>query len=157
MNTIIILICIIIAAVGLPMLFNLSSWIEGFSSQHLDAPIGGDFPAAQTEGLVQDIYPAIGKNELTNNNASDIWTEYPIQLLGSYAQTTNNVRYPDNPDNGTCMPASMCGAFYRNKQIGDNSVKPLPPVPDDVGTRVGYFVTNEQDQLIDSLPYTMVG
>lgn len=158
MNTTIILVCIVIIALGLPMVFDMSSWMEGFSVYPLDGSIDNNaFPAAQTEVLLQDTYPTIGKNELSNKDANEIWTEYPVYPLGSYAQTTNNIRYPDNPDNGTCMPASMCGALYRNKRIGDNSVQPLPPVPVNAGTRIGYFVADNQDQLIASLPYTMVG
>jgi hypothetical protein len=77
--------------------------------------------------------------------------DYPIFSLGSYAQITNNIRYPDNPDDGTCTPASMCGALYHDKNTGNNFVKPLPPVNPNCGTRVGYFTTDEQ--VITSLPY----
>ena len=50
----------------------------------------GNFPSAQTEVLVQDTYPAIGKNQISDNMASDIWWHYPIFTLGSYKQITNN-------------------------------------------------------------------
>ena len=86
-----------------------------------------------------------------DNDAYDIWKDYPIFQLGSYAQTTNNIRFPINPDVGRCTPASMCDALYYDKITGDNYAKPLPPVNPDCGTRIGYFTTNEQ--LIDSLPY----
>jgi hypothetical protein len=150
MNKFIFLILIIILALGLPLIFNFSSIIENFSNYSLDQ-VMGKVPDSQTKVLVQDTYPPIGKNEISNNNVSDIWFDYPIFKLGSYDQITNNIRYSKNPDIGICTPASMCGALYHDKIIGDNYVKPLPPVNSNYGTRVGYFTTN--DQLIDSLPY----
>ena len=151
MNQIVFLFLILVLAVGLPLFFKLQNSVEGYSNYNLDNAMG-NFPAAQTEVLVQNTYPAIGKNQISNNTASDIWWHYPIFKLGSYAQITNNIRYPDNPDEGTCMPASMCGALYHDKKIGSNYIKPLPPVNPTCGTRVGYFDTNPQ--LVVSLPYT---
>ena len=150
MNQIVFLLLLIILALGLPLVFNISNINEGYSNYSLDQA-AGNFPDAQTKVLVQDTYPPIGKNEISNDTANDIWMDYPIFPLGSYAQITNNIRYPDNPDEGTCTPASMCGALYHDKNTGNNYVKPLPPVNPDCGTRVGYFTTDEQ--IITSLPY----
>lgn len=150
MNQIIFLLLIIILAIGLPFIFNFSYIYEGYSNYSLDQATG-EFPDAQTNVLVQSTYPPIGKNQISDNTANDIWWHYPVFKLGSYDQITNNIRYPDTPDEGTCMPASMCGALYYEKKTGDNYVKPLPPINPDCGTRVGYFTTNEQ--LVDSLPF----
>ena len=150
MNQLIFLFIILALALGLPIFLKISSSIENYSNFTLDRQMG-NFPDAQTEVLVQDTYPSIGKNEISNNSANDIWWHYPIFELGSYKQITNNIRYPDNPDEGTCMPASMCGALYHNKTTGENVVQQLPPLNPDCGTRVGYFDTNVQ--LVDSLPY----
>ena len=150
MNQIVFLLLLIILALGLPLVFNFSNIYEGYSNYSLDQSTG-NFPDTQTQVLVQDTYPPIGKNQLSNNTSNDIWMDYPIFQLGSYEQITNNIRYPDNPDEGTCMPASMCGALYHDKKTGDNYVKPLPPVNPDCGTRIGYFTTDEQ--VVTSLPY----
>ena len=150
MNNLIFLFIIIILAIGIPFLFNFSNMLEGYSNYELNQSIG-IVPNSQTEVLVQDTYPPIGKNELSNNTSNDIWLHYPVFNLGSYEQITNNIRYPNNPDEGTCMPASMCGALYKNKNIGSNIFKPLPPVNPECGKRVGYF--NTDTQLINSLPY----
>jgi hypothetical protein len=150
MNQIFFLLLLIILAIGLPLIFNIRYFLEGYSNYSLDQAMG-NIPYAQTQVLVQDTYPPIGKNELSDDDASDIWWHYPVFQLGSYDQITNNIRYPDNPDEGTCMPSSMCGALYHDKKIGDNYVKPLPPVNPESGTRVGYFTTDEQ--LVDSLPF----
>ena len=145
MNQIVFLFLILILAIGLPLFFKMSNSLqmfESFSNYTLN-DADGDFPIAQKSVLVQDTYPAIGKNMISNNGANDIWFDYPIFEVGSYDQITNNIRYPDNPDEGTCMPASMCGALYKDKNIGSNYVKPLPPInPTCPGTRVGYFETN---------------
>lgn len=138
MNQIMLLFLILVLAIGLPLFFKNS---EGYSNFTLDGAIG-KYPVAQTEVLVQNTYPAIGKNELSNNTANDIWWHYPIFELGSYAQITNNIRYPYNPDEGTCMPASMCGALYHDKKLKSNYVEPLPQLNPNCGTRVGYFDTN---------------
>jgi hypothetical protein len=140
MNQLIFLVLIIVLAIGLPLFFKLNNYIEGYSNYSLAGTIG-DFPKAQDEVLLQDTYPSIGKNEISNDTSSDIWWHYPIFKLGSYDQITNNIRYPNNPDVGTCMPASMCGALYDDKKNASNYVEPLPPVNSDAGTRIGYFTT----------------
>ena len=150
MNKIIFLLIIIILAIGLPYIVTSLKMYENYSNYSLDQTTG-KFPNSQTEVLVQNIYPPIGKNEISNNNASDIWRDYPIFELGSYNQITNNIKYPNNPDEGTCMPSSMCGALYYNKNIGNNTVEILPQVCPNSGTRVGYFTAN--NQFIDSLRY----
>lgn len=151
MKQIITLILILVLAIGLPLFFKMNNSFEGYSNYTL-GQASGSLPEAENTVLVQDTYPAIGNNQISNDGSNDIWRHYPIFELGSYEQITNNIRYPDNPDEGTCMPASMCGALYHDKKIGNNQVKPLPPVNPNGGTRVGYFDTNVQ--LIDSLPYT---
>lgn len=150
MNQILFLFLLILLAVVLPSIFRLSNTYEGYENYSLDQAIG-KVPDSQVQVLVQDTYPAIGKNQISNNTSNDIWWHYPIFKLGSYKQITNNIRYPNNPDEGTCMPGSMCGALYRKKNIGKNYITPLPPVNSSSGTRVGYFNTDEQ--LIDSLPF----
>ena len=63
--------------------------------------------------------------------------------MGSYAQITNNLRYRNNPDDGQCRRSEFCGALYKDNQLMSNISKPLGPVPDTPGTRVGYFRTDE--------------
>ncbi len=147
MNKIFFLLILIILALGLPFIFNINSVLENFSLNQFS----GDYPSAQTQVLLQDTYPTIGKNQISNKTANDIWREYPVFEVGSYEQITNNIRYPDNPDDGRCTPASMCNALYYNKKMGNNVITQLPPVNTDSGTRVGYFVTDER--IITSLPY----
>ena len=145
MNHIAFLFLILALAVGLPTFFKIKETfkkMEGYSNYSLDEAMGS-YPSSQTDILVQDTYPRINRNGISNNTSNDIWHNYPISTLGSYEQITNNIKYPDNPDEGTCMPASMCGALYHKKYLMSNYVEPLPPVNPDCGTRVGYFTTNE--------------
>lgn len=138
MNQIAFLFLIIVLAIGLPLFFKVS---EGYSNYTLEGAMG-KFPEAQTNVLVQDTYKPIGKNEVSNESAYNMWWRYPTFELGSYDQITNNVRYPDNPDNARCTPANMCYALYKDKVIGTNFVEPLPPLNPDCGTRIGYFDTD---------------
>jgi hypothetical protein len=150
MNQKVFLLSLIILAISLPFVFKFSNIYEGYENYSLVQTMG-KVPDSQTQVLVQDTYPAIGINQISNNTSNDIWWHYPIFKLGSYDQITNNIRYPNNPDEGTCMPGSMCGALYNEKKIGNNYITPLPLVNSVSGTRVGYFTTN--GQLTDSLPF----
>jgi hypothetical protein len=145
MNQIVFLFLILVLAIGLPLFFKIKESLknsEGYVNYTLDRAMG-DFPSAQTDLLVQDSYPRINRYGISNNNSSDIWWHFPTFKLGSYAQITNNIRYPNNPDEGTCQPSSMCGSLYHEKQNHSNYVKPLPPINPSCGTRVGYFTTNK--------------
>ena len=108
----------------------------------------GNYPFSESDVLLEDTYPLTGRKGISNNGASNIWWHYPIFELGSYDQITNNIKYPNNPDEGTCMPASICGSLYKEKQLKTNYITPLPPINPTCGTRVGYFNTD-----INLLPF----
>lgn len=142
MNQIAFLFLILVLAIGFPFFFKLNNFIEGYTNYSLAGAMG-NYPNSQTDVLVQDTYPAIGKNDISNETSSDMWWHYPTFKLGSYDQITNNIRYLNNPDLGNCMPASMCGALYYEKKTGSNYIEQLPPVDPKSGTRIGYFTTDE--------------
>ena len=158
LNKLFMLLCIVFFSLAvIPFLLNLFHIRyrhEGYSNYQLEQAMG-DVPAAQTEVLVQDTYPRIPLNQEVakeSHSAENIWQNYPVFALGSYEQITNNIKYPKNPDDGTCMPASMCGVLYRDAHLGKNEIEPLPPA-DNTGTRIGYFTSSTHSQLTDSLPY----
>ena len=139
---------ILLIVVALPLFYKrnfLNS--EGFSNYYLGST-DGVYPSSQTDVLVQDTYPITGKNGVSNDGSTEIWWHYPIFEVGSYEQITNNIRYPNNPDTGRCMPANFCGALYKDKHLKSNYIEPLPPVNPESGTRVGYFTTD-----INMLPF----
>ena len=118
--------------------FTLYKNIEGFSGLY-DLSTPGTFPKSVNQAILND-YPLIKKNETSTNNYNQIWWHYPVFKLGSYKQLTNNLKYYDNPDNGTCSPADFCGALYKNKKdTTTNITLQLLPVQDGPGVRVGYF------------------
>lgn len=130
---IVVLFIFFIFIVAFPLLYNVK---EGFTYK-LENAIGN---VSDPQLLVQDTYPATGRQELSKKSAKDVWWLYPVFTLGSYKQITNNIRYPRNPDNGTCSPISMCDVLYENKYLGNNTVSPLKPLTyADGKTRVGYF------------------
>ena len=137
MKGMLLLVVIIVLAIGIPLFLNLSKSFhmrEQFS-------LGSTIPTGETDVLVQDIFPVTDTNSVSDKQSADIWWQYPIFKVGSYAQVTNNIKYPRNPDTGNCMPAEFCNALYKNRQNPTNVVTPLPPV-DESGTRVGYFASS---------------
>lgn len=84
---------------------------EGFS---LNGPIEllpGDFPNAVDKPLLGDMFALTGNNNvLEGGNATRMWKSNPV---GNFDQKTNNEKYPDSPDNGSCTPAMFCDLFYK--------------------------------------------
>jgi hypothetical protein len=110
---------------------------ENFSNYHLDEAIGG--VNASQEILLQNSYLPTGNKEISKNDAYNIWWHYPVFQVGSYAQITNNIKYPNNPDEGTCMPASMCQTLYKNKKTSNHAHILLPVKEDANAVRVNYY------------------
>jgi hypothetical protein len=134
------LILIILLAIGLPLFFQYHK--EGFSKYTLDSTFG-IYPESEEKVLVQDFYPRIKGNSLSNYTASKMWWHRPTFEVGSYDQITNNIRYSNNPDVGSCSPASICGALYHENQLASNYTSILPLVPEiknDV--RINYYNTS---------------
>jgi hypothetical protein len=124
-------------------------FIEGFSGLY-DLSVPGIFPKSVDQAILDD-YPKIGKNETSNKNYSDIWWKYPTFTMGSYKQITNNLRYYDNPDEGTCIRADFCNAVYYNSKNKSNIISQLPPAQEGSGARVGYF-RSKPNELYFSIP-----
>ncbi len=151
MNKYIFLLTIIVLGLGIPTAYKIITrkQLENYRNCSVNCnPKILDNSNIESYILVADTFPWTGRNGISNNDANSIWWHYPIFELGSYDQITNNIRYPNNPDEGTCMPASMCGALYKEKQLKTNYITPLPPVNPDCGTRIGYFTTG-----INLLPF----
>ena len=114
--------------------------LEAFSGL-FDLSNPGSFPKSLDQAILND-YPLINKNQTSNNNYNQIWWHYPIFQVGSYKQITNNMKYPNNPDEGTCTTAEFCGALYKeNPNNPTNYYHPLPPVmpTSENEVRVNYY------------------
>lgn len=119
-----------------------TSFKDGFAN--FKFALGG-YPDKQ-EGriLPRSMFPYTNNEGVSTCTANMIWKNYPEVEVGNYAQETNNIRYPPNPDQGTCTPAEVCGALYKNRQVKSNEVEPLPPVESDYGQiRVNYYNTKK--------------
>jgi len=103
----------------------------------------GNYPDEETN-LLLNSYPVSfdeKNNLLSNASGITLMNSRPIYEVGNFTQATNNLKYPINPDNGSCTPASLCG-IYNNKCHGPNIITPLPPVDLDPKNqvRIGYFL-----------------
>lgn len=141
MNNKLLLFFILIASLAIPIFFNVT---EPFSLGNL---LGGNVLGGNLLGgnqssqdlLLQDSFPLIGNMTVSDKQSADVWWKYPIFKVGSYAQITNNIKYPRNPDTGRCMRIEMCDTLYENRENKSNVVVPNPPVESSLAPRVGYF------------------
>jgi len=127
--------------------------MEGFKGASCCTNLGSDNnyfmnPTPNDDILLKDSYPLKEKIGVSNDTANKIWWHYPTFEVGSYAQITNNLKYPNNPDVGRCTATEFCGSIYDEYQKKSNYIKPLPPIDPNCGTRVGYFTTG-----INLLPF----
>ena len=140
MNNKLLLFFILIASLAIPIFFKVT---EPFSLGNL---LGGNLLGGNhsrenqsQDLLLQDTFPTTGSGSVSDKQSADVWWKYPIFKVGSYAQITNNIKYPRNPDTGRCMRIEMCDTLYENRENKTNVVVPYPPVESSNSTRVGYF------------------
>ena len=102
----------------------------------------GQYPSSEDGGLLSDSFPSTHHKNVSRYQEQMMWWHYPVFKVGSYEQITNNLRYPNNPDVGQCMPADFCGTLYKEFQPKLNEAQVLPSVPLSCnGTRVNYYNT----------------
>ena len=121
---------------------------EGYSNYTLTER--GKFPEAVDQPIL-DSFKHTNHKYASKNNSSGIWWYYPIFGVSSFKQITNNLRYRNNPDEGTCSRADMCGALYKQKKKKSNITLPLPEAQEGAGARVGYYRATPND-LVFSIP-----
>ena len=112
---------------------------EGFSGDRFPS---GEYPREVDEPLLYPEYPKITTGYgvvLRENNSENNSKLYPVAAnLANYDQATNNMREWVTPDNGSCMPAGMCGALYAPKTPAEYIV-PSPLPMDSPVRRVGFY------------------
>jgi len=91
---------------------------------------------------ILNTYPLTSDRHFSHSGYAYNWRRYPVFELPSFTQTTNNLRYYNNPDNGTCTPSEFCFTLYNDKEVKSNQVFPLKEVDNGDGARVGYGRTN---------------
>ena len=110
-----------------------------FQNMHPTLSNAGEYPFADLNPLLADVYPLTGKKGVSNDSYPKIWYYYPVLPLASFEQITNNLRYRNNPDDGQCITADFCGAIYKDKKTKSNISTPLPSVKQGNGARVNYY------------------
>ena len=84
-------------------------------------------------------YPIIGDG-LVNEHTKNLWKNNQIPYVPSYSQTTNNIKYPINPDIGDCIALEFCNTIYgNNTQLGKEANESIRSSHNMNDVRVGYF------------------
>jgi len=127
-------------------MYNTYTHKEGYTNA---AYVLGDYPSSQDGPILpSSMFPHTGSKTTSTCTANMIWRNYPEFQVGSYAQETNNIRHPRNPDEGTCMPADFCGALYKNRKYESNVVTPMGPVKENTNeARVNYYRSKSENML----------
>ena len=139
-NTIlfVILVLLLLSYFGFIGVFYKESFIANINNNRQLMP--GEYPLTATQPLLYGDYKVKQNTNVTKNNDYNIWKEYPV-YPSSYKQETNNKRYWNTPDNGTCSPAEFCGTPYeKTEQKKDVITKPIP-IEANV-TRINWWAAN---------------
>ena len=131
--------CILLVYIVSFIMYITSIKRDGFDNYNLAEP--GMYPKSDDLPLLTDVYKYTGSKTVSNDSYHDIWWHYPVLKIGNFKQITNNLRYYNNPDEGTCITADFCGALYKEKKNKSNYIYPMPPVPQGEGPRVNYYRT----------------
>lgn len=109
-------IVIIVTSVA-PQFFSVYS-LENFENP-------GEYPLSEDVPLLYGDYNVQENGGISKNNASDIYTNYPVFPASSCK--INNIRYWRRPTNGKCSRAEMCGNLYSDTKP---NIPPQPPLLD---------------------------
>jgi hypothetical protein len=93
--------------------------------------------------LLKNEFPTIKNPKISNKNYDDFWWRYPELKFSNYEQLTNNIKYVNNPDQATAIPAEFNFLFYKNIHNKSNKICVPSPVKTKKGqVRIGYFNTD---------------
>ena len=121
---------IIIGLVALLSVYQYSFVVEKFSNSgyaSLENP--------SKDLLLSCSYPMSSQPGLSSYDHSYAAEKKVLIPMGSYVQKTNNKRYWETPDNGTCPMTEFCGGLYREKNILDSAIN----APNDSSIRVNFY------------------
>ena len=102
----------------------------------------GEYPKNVEEPLLPPEYQKKSINYgvvFRENDAPHNSALYPVAEHGPL-QATNNVKHWATPDNGSCSPASFCGALYEPRAVPSDA--PIVPISfSDPHKRVGFYAS----------------
>ena len=138
---------LVIIVLGLSLApFLTENRMEGFETKTM---LPGDYPIADDKPIL-DSFPLTGNSDILKGaNSGNKWTDNSV---GSFKQITNNAKYPDSPDNGSCTPIGFCDVLYKGVNNNEKNIAtPLNPAEEGEGARVNYYRT-EPNLLFYSIP-----
>jgi len=136
MNTLVSLLCVILIISFLSISLDIKRSDCGCREGFLNPD---KYPLSVEKPLLRGFYKEKKNPGITNNEAKDIYQNYPVYPAS--CPQNNNIRYWKTPNNGQCEPAEFCGGLY------ETTVHPIPPPPRqpgwDNGIRVNYFESSK--------------
>ena len=122
----------------LRLVFSQIHELYGNDKEAFSNLMPGEYPLTEDVPLLNGVFPLADSKTLPNNGSVQLKKYTDAVEVGSFDQTTNNSKYQFSPEDGTCSPASFCGAFYKDLPKTPNTVSPMVPVPYGEGARVNY-------------------
>jgi len=110
----VILVLLFLSYLGIIKVYHKETFMPNINNNNQLMP--GAYPISDNVPILADEYKVKKNTNVTKNNNYNIWKQYPV-YPSSYKQQTNNVRYWETPDNGTCSPAEFCGTPYEDTQV----------------------------------------
>lgn len=132
----ILLIVLLVCYFGMSKITSFETFGPNMNNNYRLEP--GAYPVSDDKPLLYDDYNIKTNTNVTKNNNYNIWKSYPVNQ-SSYKQQTNNKRYWNTPDNGTCSPAEFCGTPYSSTNIKIDKVSPGIPIGAPGVTRVNWW------------------
>ena len=135
---IILVVFLVMVFIGTVKVYHTETFAPNMNNNNKLEP--GEFPISVTQPLLYEDYEVKKNTNVTKNNESTVWKEYPI-YPSSYKQETNNKEYWTSPDDGTCMPAEFCGTPYEKTKQKKKVVSKAIPIEANV-TRINWWAAN---------------
>jgi hypothetical protein len=135
---IILVVFLVMVFIGTVKVYHTETFAPNMNNNNKFEP--GEFPISVTQPLLYEDYEVKKNTNVTKNNESTVWREYPV-YPSSYKQETNNKEYWTSPDDGTCLPAEFCGTPYEKTQQKKKVVSKAIPVDANV-TRINWWAAN---------------
>jgi hypothetical protein len=129
---------LVLVFIGTVKVYHTETFSPNMNNNNKLVP--SNFPIDEKQLLLYGDYNIKKDIDVTKNNNSDIWKDYPV-YPSSFKQITNNRKHWTTPDMGTCSPAEFCGTPYIETEQQKNAVS--KPVPLDANvTRINWWAAN---------------
>lgn len=107
----------------------------GYSESFVTMGDYASFNDKSTELLLADTYEPVENPSFSGHGSKETSSYVPFVPMSSFTQASNNFKYWESPENGTCKFGEYCGNVYKPKTAVSKEV----PAPNNYETRVNYF------------------